>query len=103
MFQCTKCLKRASCVSVCAGFPLNEQLYKMIVRRYSDEQENMDFDNFIGCLVRLDAMCRECRRAGSRLLAQRSPVLNVCRLFVQEPLRLWTRTTAAPSSWTSKR
>ncbi|CAG02101.1 unnamed protein product, partial [Tetraodon nigroviridis] len=41
-----------------AGFPLNEQLYKMIVRRYSDEQENMDFDNFIGCLVRLDAMCR---------------------------------------------
>ncbi|CAB1347648.1 unnamed protein product, partial [Coregonus sp. 'balchen'] len=25
---------------------------------YSDEQGNMDFDNFIGCLVRLDAMCR---------------------------------------------
>ncbi|XP_059186396.1 calpain small subunit 1b [Centropristis striata] len=41
-----------------AGFPLNDQLYKLIVRRYSDEHGSMDFDNFIGCLVRLDAMCR---------------------------------------------
>ncbi|KAL2096540.1 hypothetical protein ACEWY4_008688 [Coilia grayii] len=40
-----------------AGFPLNKQLYDMIVRRYSDESGNMDFDNFIGCLVRLNAMC----------------------------------------------
>ncbi|XP_036941255.1 calpain small subunit 1b [Acanthopagrus latus] len=41
-----------------AGFPLNDQLYKLIIRRYSDEHGNMDFDNFVGCLVRLDAMCR---------------------------------------------
>ncbi|XP_062872397.1 calpain small subunit 1b [Trichomycterus rosablanca] len=41
-----------------AGFPLNEQLCQMIIRRYSEENGNMDFDNFIGCLVRLDAMCR---------------------------------------------
>uniref|UniRef100_A0A3B3RSP5 Calpain, small subunit 1 b n=1 Tax=Paramormyrops kingsleyae TaxID=1676925 RepID=A0A3B3RSP5_9TELE len=41
-----------------AGFPLNDQLFQMIVRRYSDENGNMDFDNYIGCLVRLDAMCR---------------------------------------------
>ncbi|XP_068174160.1 calpain small subunit 1b [Antennarius striatus] len=41
-----------------AGFPLNDQLYKMIIRRYSDEHGDMDFDNFIACLVRLDAMCR---------------------------------------------
>uniref|UniRef100_A0A3Q4GT77 Calpain, small subunit 1 a n=1 Tax=Neolamprologus brichardi TaxID=32507 RepID=A0A3Q4GT77_NEOBR len=40
------------------GFPLNGQLYQMIIRRYSDENGNMDFDNYIGCLVRLDAMCR---------------------------------------------
>lgn len=43
----------------CAGFPLNDQLFQLMVRRYSDEQGNMDFDNFIGCLVRLDAMCRK--------------------------------------------
>ncbi|XP_010892161.2 calpain small subunit 1-like [Esox lucius] len=41
-----------------AGFPLNADLIQMITRRYSDEQGNMDFDNYIGCLVRLDAMCR---------------------------------------------
>ncbi|XP_028681261.1 calpain small subunit 1-like [Erpetoichthys calabaricus] len=41
-----------------AGFPLNDALYQMIIRRYSDEGGNMDFDNYIGCLVRLDAMCR---------------------------------------------
>uniref|UniRef100_A0A8C0GNY5 EF-hand domain-containing protein n=1 Tax=Chelonoidis abingdonii TaxID=106734 RepID=A0A8C0GNY5_CHEAB len=41
-----------------AGFRLNEQLYQMIVRRYSDENGHMDFDNFISCLVRLDAMFR---------------------------------------------
>ncbi|XP_076847118.1 calpain small subunit 1a [Brachyhypopomus gauderio] len=41
-----------------AGFPLNDQLFQLIIRRYSDENGNMDFDNYIGCLVRLDAMCR---------------------------------------------
>ncbi|KAG7264738.1 hypothetical protein CRUP_025916 [Coryphaenoides rupestris] len=33
-----------------AGFPLNDQLYQMIIRRYSDESGNLDFDNYIGCL-----------------------------------------------------
>ncbi|XP_034024102.1 calpain small subunit 1b [Thalassophryne amazonica] len=41
-----------------AGFPLNDQLCKMILRRYCDERGDMNFDNFIGCVVRLDAMCR---------------------------------------------
>uniref|UniRef100_A0A3Q3Q8Y0 EF-hand domain-containing protein n=1 Tax=Monopterus albus TaxID=43700 RepID=A0A3Q3Q8Y0_MONAL len=41
-----------------AGFPLNEYLFQMISRRYGDDNGNIDFDNYIGCLVRLDAMCR---------------------------------------------
>ncbi|XP_038164424.1 calpain small subunit 1-like [Cyprinodon tularosa] len=41
-----------------AGFPLNDQLFKLIIRRYCDQNGDMDFDNFIGCVVRLDAMCR---------------------------------------------
>lgn len=45
-----------------SGFPLNEQLFQMIIRRYSDDNGNMDFDNYIGCLVRLDAMCRKSKR-----------------------------------------
>ncbi|XP_044124452.1 calpain small subunit 1 [Bufo gargarizans] len=41
-----------------AGFQLNGELYQMIIRRYSDEKGEMDFDNFLCCLVRLDAMFR---------------------------------------------
>ncbi|XP_034034809.1 calpain small subunit 1a [Thalassophryne amazonica] len=41
-----------------AGFPLSDSLFAMIIRRYSDENGNLDFDNYVGCLVRLDAMCR---------------------------------------------
>ncbi|KAM8952693.1 calpain small subunit 1 [Pelodytes ibericus] len=41
-----------------AGFQLNPQLYQMISRRYSDEKGDMDFDNYLCCLVRLDAMFR---------------------------------------------
>ncbi|XP_074864431.1 calpain small subunit 2 [Carettochelys insculpta] len=41
-----------------AGFQLHEQLYQMIIRRYSNENGNMDFTNFISCMVRLDGMFR---------------------------------------------
>ncbi|KAM5145399.1 calpain small subunit 1 [Mantella aurantiaca] len=41
-----------------AGFQLNGELFQMIIRRYSDEKGEMDFDNYICCLVRLDAMFR---------------------------------------------
>ncbi|XP_009082641.1 PREDICTED: calpain small subunit 1-like [Acanthisitta chloris] len=41
-----------------AGFHLHEQLSQVIVRRYADEHGNMDFNNFISCLVRLDSMFR---------------------------------------------
>ncbi|KAM9317901.1 calpain small subunit 1-like [Pholidichthys leucotaenia] len=41
-----------------AGFPLNDDLVKLLKRRYGDEHGDMDFDNFIGCIVRLDSMCR---------------------------------------------
>ncbi|XP_059952039.1 calpain small subunit 1-like [Mesoplodon densirostris] len=39
-----------------AGFRLNERLYHTIIRRYPEEGGNTDPDNFISCLVRLDAL-----------------------------------------------
>ncbi|CAL8363830.1 unnamed protein product [Merluccius merluccius] len=54
------------------GFPLNEQLYQLIVRRYSDEEGNMDFDNYVGCLVRLDAMCHTPIRTEQEELQRRA-------------------------------
>uniref|UniRef100_A0A5F8H132 Calpain small subunit 1 n=1 Tax=Monodelphis domestica TaxID=13616 RepID=A0A5F8H132_MONDO len=41
-----------------AGFRLSPELCQMIIRHYSVEDGNMDFDNFISCLVHLDAMFR---------------------------------------------
>lgn len=52
------CSKEVPAAFKAAGFPLNDQLYKLIIRRYSDEHGDMDFDNFVGCLVRLDSMIR---------------------------------------------
>uniref|UniRef100_A0A3B3YVJ5 Calpain-3 n=1 Tax=Poecilia mexicana TaxID=48701 RepID=A0A3B3YVJ5_9TELE len=39
-----------------AGFRLNNQLYDIITMRYANENMNIDFDSFISCLVRLEAM-----------------------------------------------
>ncbi|XP_032830305.1 calpain small subunit 1-like isoform X1 [Petromyzon marinus] len=41
-----------------AGFRLNDQLLRVITLRYAEEDGNVDFDNFICCLVRLEAMFR---------------------------------------------
>ncbi|XP_046899416.1 calpain 2, (m/II) large subunit, like [Hypomesus transpacificus] len=39
-----------------AGFTLNNSLHQIIVARYSEPSLTIDFDNFVGCLVRLESM-----------------------------------------------
>ncbi|XP_062303922.1 calpain-1 catalytic subunit-like [Osmerus eperlanus] len=39
-----------------AGFSLNNSLHQIIVARYSEPSLTIDFDNFVGCLVRLESM-----------------------------------------------
>lgn len=41
------------------GFQLNNYLLQLIVLRYSDEQFQIDFDDFLNCLIRLDNASRE--------------------------------------------
>ncbi|XP_077075926.1 calpain-3b isoform X4 [Siphateles boraxobius] len=41
-----------------AGFQLNNQLYDIICMRYANEHMELDFDSYISCLVRLEAMFR---------------------------------------------
>lgn len=44
------------CLVSRSGFRLNNQLYDIITMRYAHENMNIDFDSFISCLVRLEAM-----------------------------------------------
>ncbi|XP_038147256.1 calpain-1 catalytic subunit [Cyprinodon tularosa] len=39
-----------------AGFKLNNHLFQLIILRYTEEDMNIDFDNFVTCLVRLETM-----------------------------------------------
>ncbi|XP_076018558.1 calpain-1 catalytic subunit [Genypterus blacodes] len=39
-----------------AGFKLNNQLFQLIILRYTEADMALDFDNFVTCLVRLEAM-----------------------------------------------
>lgn len=38
------------------GFKLNNTIYQLLVARYSDTDMTIDFDNFVGCLMRLEMM-----------------------------------------------
>lgn len=55
------------CLVSRSGFRLNNQLYDIITMRYANENMNIDFDSFIGCLVRLEAMFS---KSASRCLLQ---------------------------------
>lgn len=43
-----------------AGFQLSSHLLQMIVLRYADEKLQLDFDDYLNCLVRLENASREC-------------------------------------------
>lgn len=47
-----------SCLS--AGFQLSGHLLQLIILRYADESLQLDFDDYLNCLVRLENASREC-------------------------------------------
>lgn len=66
------------CLVSRSGFRLNNQLYDIITMRYANENMNIDFDSFIGCLVRLEAMFS---KSVSRCLLQNNANKQV-QLFI---------------------
>lgn len=45
--------------SPCPGFKLTNQLFQLIILRYTEADMAVDFDNFVTCLVRLETMFSE--------------------------------------------
>lgn len=41
------------------GFKLNNNLFQLIILRYTEADMSVDFDNFVTCLVRLETMYSE--------------------------------------------
>lgn len=53
--MCVNFLFSPSCC-ILAGFSLNNSLHQIIVARYSDPNLTIDFDNFVGSLIRLESL-----------------------------------------------
>ncbi|XP_069464735.1 calpain-2 catalytic subunit-like [Ambystoma mexicanum] len=45
-----------------AGFKLNRSLHQLVIARFADEELNIDFDNFVRCLIRLECMFKVFRK-----------------------------------------
>lgn len=43
-----------------SGFKLNNNLFQLIILRYTEDDMSVDFDNFVTCLVRLETMYSKC-------------------------------------------
>uniref|UniRef100_A0A7M4EWP0 Calpain 11 n=1 Tax=Crocodylus porosus TaxID=8502 RepID=A0A7M4EWP0_CROPO len=66
-----------------AGFKLNNKLHQVVVARYTDASLGVDFDNFVCCLVKLEAMFREPAGAHSLyLLYWLLLLVGLCQLWV---------------------
>uniref|UniRef100_A0A4W4HP09 Calpain catalytic domain-containing protein n=1 Tax=Electrophorus electricus TaxID=8005 RepID=A0A4W4HP09_ELEEL len=48
-----------SLITLLSGFQLNTPVLQVIVSRYADQQSAIDFDCFVGCLIRLEMLFRE--------------------------------------------
>lgn len=98
-----------------SGFKLNNKLNQVLVARYADN-EVIDFDNFVCCLVKLEGMFRKsphnafiCAWLGLTALqvaevcstAHSSSVassVHVC--FPQVPSEIWTKMEQGLQKWT---
>lgn len=49
-----------------AGYQLNNHLLQLIVLRYSDEQLQIEFDDFLNCLIRLENASRVFQALGAK-------------------------------------
>ncbi len=44
------------------GFNINSAVLQAIVSRYADAQYAIDFDSFVGCLIKLEMLFSKCQQ-----------------------------------------
>lgn len=61
------------------GFQVNNAVLQSIVNRYADAQYAIDFDNFVGCLIKLEMLFSKCQQAQQVFhMLTRRHVHNTC-------------------------
>lgn len=48
------------------GFQVNTAVLQAIVNRYADAQYAIDFDSFVGCLIKLEMLFSKCEQTQQR-------------------------------------
>uniref|UniRef100_A0A8C6L3D4 Calpain 8 n=1 Tax=Nothobranchius furzeri TaxID=105023 RepID=A0A8C6L3D4_NOTFU len=83
-----------------AGFQVNSALLQAIVNRYADAQYAIDFDNFVGCLIKLEMLFSKWRQSLKHIFAhmQQTIVFIIMMLyfnfnFNQKCSRPWRKIT----------
>lgn len=63
-----------------AGFKLTNNLFQLIILRYTEADMAIDFDNFVTCLVRLETMYSEWTLSSLAFdkLPQNTPKILIC-------------------------
>ncbi|KAM3865328.1 calpain-2 catalytic subunit-like [Diretmus argenteus] len=88
-----------------AGFQVNTAVLQEVVAQYSDNKHNINFDNFVGCVIRMELLFSEfpqnTRQAGSPLT--RTLTRTLTRLLTGPLTRTLTRTLTRPLTGTLTR
>uniref|UniRef100_A0A3Q2SX30 calpain-2 n=1 Tax=Fundulus heteroclitus TaxID=8078 RepID=A0A3Q2SX30_FUNHE len=80
-----------------AGFTLNNTIYQLLVARYSDPDMTIDFDNFVGCLMRLEMMFRIFKKLDAHESGSIELDFNQVR---QEPVQQLLKAAVQRKPWT---
>lgn len=89
------------CLSL-AGFKLTNNLFQLIILRYTEADMSVDFDNFVTCLVRLETMYSEWTLLSPPIQLKHTSNTDLFHLL-QRPLTTWTQTKTTSSASTSSR
>lgn len=93
-----------------AGFHVNSAVLQAVVSRYADAQYAIDFDSFVGCLIKMELLFSKCQlRRNTVIMSELKQSLHrqepylFCLSPCQKCLRPWKEATQGRLSWICNR